>query len=104
MCLTSCSAVRPTLITDPQLIRVPGPARYVPIDESLTEETPPPHAPAPLCVDFNTGEPVLCDMQLVLWIVQLQESLEKANVDKLLIRQISSQIVEDQEARSGGRD
>lgn len=95
MCLTSCSAVRPTLITDPQLVRVPGPTRYVPIDESLTEATPEPEAPVPLCVDA-TGAAVLCDMQLATWVTALRFALKKANNDKLIVREISRQTVEDQ--------
>lgn len=91
------------LLSDPQLVRVPGPARYAPIDLSLTEPTPDPVPPAPLCVDSD-GAAVLCDSQVTSWLEAYRFALEKANVDKALIREISSQIVEDQEVRSGGRD
>lgn len=76
-------------------MRVPGPARYVPIDESLTESTPEPAAPVPLCVDPD-GAAVLCDTQLALWVQWLRAALASANADKAGIREISRQTAEAQ--------
>jgi hypothetical protein len=82
LCLTSCSALGPTTrLSDPQLIRVPGATRYIPVPVELTDELPAPNKPVPLCVDI-TGWPVLCDFQIALWIRSWEAFRDRVNADR----------------------
>lgn len=84
--LSACSTLQqPTVVSDPQIVRVPGATRYVAVDPSLTEPTPEPEPPVPLCVDL-AGFAVVCDTQLALWIEAWRAALQDANADKAAIR------------------
>lgn len=87
LCLTSCSAFRPAVISDPQIVRVPGATRYVAVDPSLTEPTQAPTIPVPLCIAPD-GYPVLCDGQVVMWLLQMEAALQLANADKAAIAEL----------------
>lgn len=63
---------------------MPGATRYVEVPPELTEPTPVPRPPAPLCLDAE-GNPVLCDRQLAVWVISLEAALGKANADKAAI-------------------
>ncbi len=82
---TACAGLRPTLaLSEPTLIEVPGPVRYVPVPDALTAETPAPLAPVPLCVDAGGGA-VLCNRQLDAWREQYSDALASCNGDKAAI-------------------
>lgn len=82
----SCSAAPPKVtLADPQIVRVPGATRYIPVPDDLTEPTPAPADPVPLCVD-EAGWPVLCQTQIALWVLAWRAALDTCGADKLAIR------------------
>lgn len=82
---TGCSALRPSVrLSEPEIVRVPGPVRYVPVPAELTAETPEPAAPVPLCVDQG-GFHVLCNRQLDGWREAYGDALRSCNADKSAI-------------------
>lgn len=88
LALTACAGLRPTLaLTEPTLIEVPGPVRYVPVPDALTAETPAPLAPVPLCVDAGGGA-VLCNRQLDAWREQYSDALASCNADKSAVARL----------------
>lgn len=54
------------------------------IDPDLTDPTAEPVAPVPLCVD-SEGAFVLCDSQVVTWLLAYRGALAEANADKRAI-------------------
>lgn len=91
LCLTACSALRPSVeLADPQVVRVPGATRYVPVPPELTEPTPEPRPPVPLCLD-PSRYPVLCLPQLVIWKGGFRSALEQCNADKAAIRALAAE-------------
>lgn len=96
LCLTGCSAFRPSVeLADPQIVRVPGATRYTPVPPELTEPTPAPRPPVPLCVDPYQA-PVLCLWQLVIWKGTYGAALQQCNADKAAIATLTG------EAEPGG--
>ena len=63
---------------------MPGATRYVEVPPELTQPTPKPRPPAPLCLDPYDA-PVLCAPQLALWVISLEAALEQSNTDKAAI-------------------
>lgn len=91
LCLTGCSALRPTVeLADPQIVRVPGATRYTPVPPELTEPTPEPRPPVPLCLDPYQA-PVLCLWQLVIWQGGFRSSLQQCNADKAAIATLTAE-------------
>lgn len=72
-------------LADPQIVRVPGATRYIPVPDDLTEPTPAPADPVPMCVDAD-GWPVLCETQIALWVLAWRAALDTCGADKLAIR------------------
>lgn len=70
---------------------MPGPTRYVSIPAELTDPTPEPRMPAPLCVD-DQGVPVLCTSVLALLIVAYRAALGSCNADKGAVRDIKAPL------------
>lgn len=66
---------------------MPGATRYVPVPQELTDPTPEPRMPAPLCID-EAGVPVLCTSVLALLIVAYRAALGSCNADKGALRDI----------------
>lgn len=88
LCLTSCSAVRPLLqISEPTILEVPGPTRYVAVDPVLTTATPKPATPVPLCVAPD-GAAVLCEHQIAWWKSDMEAALDACNADKAAVRKL----------------
>lgn len=89
LCLTSCS-VSPTKpsLSDPQIVRVPGATRYIPVPAELTEPTPEPDVPVPLCADSD-GLAVLCVTQMAFWLLAWQSAFASSEADKTAIRQLA---------------
>lgn len=63
---------------------MPGATRYVEVPPDLTQPTPKPRPPAPLCLDPYQA-PVLCAPQLAVWVISLEAALDQANADKAAI-------------------
>lgn len=76
-------------ISEPTLIEVPGPTRYVAVDATLTRATPKPPKPVPLCV--AEGVPVLCEHQVAWWISDLEAVVEMCNADKAAIERLGGE-------------
>jgi hypothetical protein len=79
-------------LADPQIVRVPGATRYIPVPDDLTEPTPAPADPVPMCVGADRW-PVLCETQIALWLLAWRVALDLANADKLAIRQLQPKAV-----------
>lgn len=88
LCLTSCSALRPTVrLSEPQIVRVPGATRYVEVSPELTQAEPEPAPPVPLCLDAE-GHAVLCETQLGLWIAELRAWGAQCYADKAAVESL----------------
>lgn len=91
LCLSGCSTFRPSLeLSDPQVVRVPGATRYVPVPSELTEPTMTPRPPVPLCLDPQQA-PVLCLPQLVIWMEGFRAALMQCNADKTAIATLTGE-------------
>lgn len=89
LALTSCSLRPQVRLSDPQIVRVPGPARFAPLPEELTSATPTPAAPVPLCVDAR-GHVVLCNRQLDEMLGACESALKSCNSDKTALRALGA--------------
>ena len=71
-----------------ELVQVPVTA-YAPLPAALTDPLPQPEGPARNCAQRD-GTPAVCALDALLWIVQPQATIDRANEDRATAAKLSA--------------
>ncbi len=83
-------------IADPQIVRVPGATRYIPVPAEFTEPTPVPPMPSPKCLDEH-GYAVLCTDQVAARLTDGDRALAECNADKAATAALPVLVLKDKQ-------
>lgn len=88
--LTACGASRQPLVRT-EIVEVPV-TQYVPLSESLTAPLPILEPPPRNC-RYRDGRPAVCALDGLLWILNPQAQIQRANEDRATSAKLGNETV-----------